>query len=346
MDITAIESKFRPTPDMKSSSAGEGMVATAFPDATRSGVEILQRGGNAVDAACAAAFAIGVCEPQASGIGGETNVILHVDGKTTVLDGSSRAPGLVDINSVSDESLSVGYTGTTVPSTVAVLGDLHRRFGLLKWNEILEPAINIAKEGYKITQFQHQLQVQELPLFKKVPALSGSRYYLKDGSKPFETGDLFTQADLVLILQDIADFGPEYFYTGKPAGIIDEDMRANGGFLRSDDLGRIPWPVERTPITTMYRGLKIATLPPSSGGRMLLHTLSSLDRCPPSLIAGQTPESYSLLAGIFKSALHLNEENIPHPDYYSSEHDFMLSGESAGINIKSMMEKYFPDASG
>ena len=346
MDIAAIESKFHPTPDMKSSSAGGGMVATAFPDATKAGVEMLRRGGNVVDAACASAFAIGVCEPQASGIGGESNVILHIDGKTMVLDGSSRAPGLVDINSVSEESLSVGYTGTTVPSTVAVLGDLHRRFGRLKWNEILEPAINIAKEGYEITQFQHELQVQELPLFKKVPSLSGARYYLKDGLKPFEKGALFTQPDLVLILQDIADFGPEYFYTGKPASIIDEDMRVNGGFLRSDDLARIPWPVERTPITTMYRGLKIATLPPSSGGRMLLHTLGALDRCPSSLIAGQTPESYALLAGIFKSALHLNEENIPHPDTYSPENDIMLSGESLGINIKSMLEKYFPDASG
>lgn len=346
MDITAIESKFRPTLNMKSSSASEGMVATAFPNATRAGVEILRRGGNAVDAACASAFAIGVCEPQASGIGGESKVILHVDGTTIVLDGSGRAPGLADIGSVSEESLSVGYTGTTVPTTVAVLGYLHRRFGLLKWSEILEPAINIAREGYEITQFQHDLQVKELSLFKDVPSLSGARYYLKDGLKPFEKGDLFTQPDLVLILQDIADFGPEYFYTGKPASIMDEDMRANGGFLRSDDLGRIPWPVERKPITTMYRGLKIATLPPSSGGRMLLYTLGALDRCPSSAIAEQTPESYSLLAGIFKSALHLNEENIPSPDSYSLENDFMLTGESAGINIKSMLEKYFPDASG
>ncbi|MCK5200540.1 MAG: gamma-glutamyltransferase, partial [Spirochaetales bacterium] len=303
MNITAIESKFHPTPDMKSSSAGEGMVATAFPHATRAGVEILRRGGNAVDAACASAFAIGVCEPQASGIGGESNAIVNMDGITIALDGSSRAPGLVDINSVDEESLSTGYKGTTVPSTVAVLGHLHRRFGRLKWNEILEPAINIAREGYEITQFQHSLQIQELSLFKELPSLSGALYYLKDGLNPFETGELFTQPDLVLILQDIADFGPEYFYTGKPASIIDEDMRANGGFLRSEDLGRIPWPVERSPITTMYRGLKIATLPPSSGGRMLLYTLGALDRYPSSLIAGQTPESYSLLAGIFKSAL-------------------------------------------
>lgn len=346
MDITAIESAFRPTPDLKCSAAAGGMVATAFPLATRAGVDMLRRGGNAVDAACASAFALGVCEPQASGVGGESNAIVHIDGMTIAVDGSSRAPGLVDISAVSKESLSVGYTGTSVPSTIAVLGHLHRRFGRLKWNEILEPAINIAEEGYEVTRLQSNLQIRELPLFSKIPSLSGARYFLKDGLKPFGIGELFTQPELASLLREIADFGPEYFYTGKPAHCIDQDMRANGGFLRSDDLGRIPWPVERTPITTMYRGLKIATLPPSSGGRMLLFTLGALDRCSPSLITEQTPETYLLLAEIFKTAMQLNEKDTPHPNYYSSQGDIMLSGISADKSVQRILRKVFPDANG
>jgi gamma-glutamyltranspeptidase / glutathione hydrolase len=96
MNIQKIEDSFSKTKNKKNSISKHGMVATAFPNATKAGLEMLQKGGNAIDAACAAALALGVCEPQASGLGGQSMVILHHNGKTVALDGSSRSPSLAD----------------------------------------------------------------------------------------------------------------------------------------------------------------------------------------------------------------------------------------------------------
>ena len=121
MSLGEIESKFTPSNDGKAVSGKNGMVATAFPDATEAGVEILKAGGNAIDAACASALALGVCEPQASGIGGQTMMLIHDGKKTIAIDGSSRAPSLAHVKALYKADRSAGYRATTVPSTLATL---------------------------------------------------------------------------------------------------------------------------------------------------------------------------------------------------------------------------------
>jgi len=163
MKLKAIENHFCPSDDGKCAIARNGMVSTAFPEATEAGVEMLRQGGNAVDAACAAAFALGVCEPQASGIGGQSHAIMHFQGKTIAIDGSSRVPSLAHRDHICEsDELRSGYRATTVPSTPAVLGYLHFRYGSLEWSRILEPAIKMASDGYAITRLQHVLQQREL----------------------------------------------------------------------------------------------------------------------------------------------------------------------------------------
>ena len=177
MKPSKIEAQFQPTDDKKCAAGENGMVATAFPEATQAGVEILEKGGNAIDAACAAAFALGVCEPQASGIGGQSTAIMHVDGKTIAIDGSSRVPSLAHIEQFNNKSeRAIGYRATTVPSTVAVIGHLNFRYGKLKWLDILQPAIRIAREGYRITKLQCDLQARELEKFLSVPSQSGATF--------------------------------------------------------------------------------------------------------------------------------------------------------------------------
>ncbi|MGV7222878.1 MAG: gamma-glutamyltransferase, partial [Nitrospinales bacterium] len=197
MKLNKIEGRFAPTEDGKCATSSGGMVSTAFPEATQAGVEMLRLGGNAIDAAVASAFALGVCEPQASGIGGQSTAIFHFNGNTVALDGSSRVPSLAHIDRIDKKTHRFqGYKATTVPSTPALLGYLHFRYGKLDWSEVLKPAIAIAREGYRITELQHNLQKKEKDKLLSMDSLSGAKYFLKDGQEPYDVGDRFIQNDL------------------------------------------------------------------------------------------------------------------------------------------------------
>jgi gamma-glutamyltranspeptidase/glutathione hydrolase len=254
-------------------------VATQSPQATQAGVEMLELGGNAVDAAVAAALALGVCEPFASGLGGQTMMLIYQGERVIAIDGSSRAPSLAHPNAIYKGDRAIGYRATTVPSTLATLGYVQKCYGILKWNQVLEPAIKLAEEGYPISELQAYLQQRELENFKKVPSESGAKYFLKDG-KPFSPGDIFSQSDLADLLRVLAKKGIKEFYQGKVAKQIDADMRENGGLLRYDDLALIPNPIERTPLVSKFRGLDVYTMPPPGSGRTLLFALNMLNLIP------------------------------------------------------------------
>lgn len=297
-----VESSFKPSEDGKSAESKNGMVATAFPEATMAGVQILKKGGNAIDAACAAALALGVCEPQASGIGGQTMILMHNGKKTLAIDGSSRAPSLAHVNAVYKEDRAKGYRATTVPSTLATLGYVHRHYGELSWSEVVAPAIEIAQGGYRISALQSSLQQKTLKDFDAVESRSGSDYFLKDG-QPYNEGDLFVQKDLANLLKIISDNGVEAFYSNKIAKRIDADMRENGGLLRYDDLAFIPWPIERKPLSRRFREYRIYTMPPSGAGRTLLFSLAMLNRLPVKRFHKDPQRKAHLLVEIFRQAL-------------------------------------------
>ena len=279
MDITKIESGFSPSPDGKAAAAPNGIVATAAPEATEAGVSILKKGGNAVDAAVAAAFALGVCESQASGLGGQTMMLIHIDGKAIAVDGSSRAPSLAHVNAIYKQDRERGYRATTVPSTPATLWYVHQRYGSLCWEEVLEPAVHMAREGYTITPLQHRLQKRELDKFHSIQSKSGAHYFLKDGH-PYPPGDIFRQTDLADLLEKLGKKGVEEFYKGDIAKIIDADMRENGGLLRYDDLALIPWPIIRKSLKRRFRDVTVYTMPLPGAGRTLLFTLLMLNHLP------------------------------------------------------------------
>ena len=316
MRVATSEGRFAPTDDHKAAAAENGMVATAFPDATQAGVEMLRQGGNAVDAACAAALALGVCEPQASGIGGQTMAILHLRGKTITIDGSTRAPSLAHIRQFEKGDHAVGYRASTVPSTIAVLGYLNFRYGKLDWPTVVQPAIRIAQEGYPITPLQHDLQDRSLEQFLSIPTRSGARYFLKEGKTPYGAGEIFKQPELAATLEHLAAHGPRSFYQGKIAQHIDADMRANDGFLRADDLALIPWPVERPALRRRYRDLSIVTLPPPAAGRTLLLVLLMLSHLPSRFLRSRSKESYHFIAETFRKAFLQRRERPFDPNTY------------------------------
>lgn len=316
MDIEKIESGFCPTTDGKAAAAANGMVATAAPEATEAGTAMLRKGGNAVDAAAAAAFALGVCESQAGGLGGQTMMLVHRDGKTVAVDGSSRAPSLAHVQAIYKRDRSKGYRATTVPSTPAVLEYVHRRYGSLPWWEILEPAIRLAREGCAVTPLQNRLQEREMENFLALESRSGARYFLKDG-KPYNPGDIFRQPDLADLLEKIGKKGVKEFYTGNTAKIIDADMRENGGLLRYDDLALIPWPIIRKPLKRKFREISVNTMPLPAAGRTLLFCLLMLNQLPPDTFEGEYDhKKIHLLAEVLREAFLERSDRPFNPNFY------------------------------
>ncbi|KAF6247477.1 gamma-glutamyltransferase [Nitrosopumilus sp. b3] len=303
MKLEKIENSFKPTSDKKSSFAKKGMVSSAFPDATKAGVEMLKKGGNAIDAACATAIALGVCEPQASGLGGQSMAIIHFNGKSFAIDGSSRSPSMAHSSIFTKKKTRLlGYKATTVPSTLALIGFLHERYGTLEWQKIIAPSIHIAKKGYRITQLQHSLQERELKNFLSIKSKSGAKYFLKDGLVPYDVGDRFVQDDLAQTLDAISEYGYRVFYQGNIAKKIDEDMKKNHGLIREEDLAYVPEPLIRKPISRKYRHLTVSTLPPPAAGRTLLLTLMMLNHLPSKFLRSSKPSSYHFVAETFRKA--------------------------------------------
>lgn len=329
MILEKVESQFRPREDGKYAAGRGGMVSSAFPEASRAGAEILREGGNAVDAACATAFALCVCEPQASGIGGQSLAIMHLNDKTIAIDGSSVAPSLAHISRFESGQRASGYRATTVPSTPAVLAYMNFRHGKLPLRRVLEPAIRIAREGYRITELQSFLQRRDKHLFERVSSGSGMRAFYKEGGEPYAPGDLFRQPELAAVLEAIARDGVKAFYHGDIAHEIDEDMRRHDGFLRLDDLALIPWPVERKPISRRYRRVSVATLPPP---RRRLHAADGADDAgvlPQQAAAPRRRQRLPPVGGSLPQGLHAAEGAPLRPRHLSADAQSPQSRQSA-----------------
>ncbi len=328
MRLRRVEGRFHPSPPgapARNATDERGMVASGFPDATNAGARILAEGGNAVDAACAVGFALGVCEPQASGLGGQTVALLHFDGQTTAIDGSSRVPSLAHTERIERQrELRLGYRATTVPSTPATLGWLHSRYGRLPWSEIIAPAIEIARDGYAITALQRDLQERELRYFLRPFGRTAARYFLKHGETPYESGDIFRQPDLANLLELIARGGVEAFYQGDVAEQIDRDMREHDGFLRADDLALIPWPIVRRALRRRYRGVTLATMPPPGAGRVLLLVMMMLNHLKTVALRDVTPENLHFLAESLRKAFLRRIDRPYDPNSYAQVQNKVL----------------------
>jgi gamma-glutamyltranspeptidase/glutathione hydrolase len=335
VSVRRVEESFEPTEDRKCAEAGNGIVSSAFPEATAAGVEMLSQGGNAIDAACAVGFALSVCEPQGSGLGGQAVGLIYFDGKTRAIDGSSRVPSLTHRSRIRLKERRTGYKAATVPSLPAVYGWLHRNYGKLPWKTVMAPAIRVAREGYRITQLQHELQQKELENFLTVPSHSGARYFLRNGGDPYPVGHQFRQTDLASVMEAMSRKGVEAFYTGDIAAQIDADMRANDGLLRADDLALIPWPIERRPVRRRYRSLLVASMPPPGAGQTLLLVLMMLDHLGHRFLADRTPSRYHFMAETFRKAFLQRQDRPYDPNTYPQIREKMMLRRSFALELAS-----------
>lgn len=292
-----------------------GMVSTAHYKATEAAVAVLGEGGTAIDAAVTAAFVLGVCEPQASGIGGQTFMLVHQaePRNTFALDGSSRAPNRATPESLVSIERRLGYSATTVPSTAAVLGYALERHGTIRLERALEPAIQLAEEGFRASSLFHALSKREL---KNLKAHNAGSIFLKGGQRPYAEGATVCQPALAGTLRRLASNGVEDFYTGEIARAIHADMESNGGLLHEDDLAQIPWPIERKPVTTTFQNMRVITFPPPGSGRVLIEMMHLLEQFPEKLWSPDTPRGAHLLTEVIRTAALDRRDRPFDPEFY------------------------------
>lgn len=259
-------------------------VASAHPLATAAGVEILQEGGNAFDAAVAVSAALGVVEPFSSGFGGGGFWLVHraADGKQVMIDGRETAPALAhermyrdaQDNVIRDASLK-GPLAAGIPGMPAGLVHLAEEYGRLPLRQSLAPAIRYAEQGFKVTSRYHRLSAYVADTLRQYPAAAG--IFLQDG-KPPRIGHLVRQEALARTIEAIAEKGLDGFYRGPIAERMVWEARKHGGIWSLQDLDTYRV-VEREPVVFSYRDTRIVSAPPpSSGGIVMAQALSILQQ--------------------------------------------------------------------
>ncbi len=218
-----------------------GVVSAATPEAAAAGREILEAGGNAIDAAIAVSLALAVTEPAGSGLGGQSSFIVHPHkGRPFAINGTSFSPGATPRDAKAEDI--VGHRATTVPSTVRVLDHAWKRYGSgrITWAQLLAPAIRYAEGGFRLGSFRHRSLSREAERLRANP--SASKLFLNpDGTIP-ELNSVFKQPLFAETLKRLAHAGADDFYEGKIAREIAADMSAHGGWITLDDLKNTPPP--------------------------------------------------------------------------------------------------------
>ncbi len=300
--------------------ARHGMVATSNEIASKVGVEILKRGGNAVDAAVAVGLAMAVTFPGAGNIGGGGFMVLRMaDGKTAAIDYREVAPAAAHRDMYVDKkgnlipnASTVGYLSAGVPGTVAGFARALQKYGTMKWRDVVEPALKLAAEGFTVSHsFSEELR-NNSKLLDQFPA--SRRIFLKDG-KFYSEGEVFKQPELAETLRRMREEGPREFYEGRTARLIVEDVKSNGGLITLQDLKNYK-PVEREPLRGTYRGYDIITMPPpSSGGVALLEMLNILENYDIAGMGHQSSGKYHVMIEVMRRAFADRAEFLGDPDF-------------------------------
>ena len=261
-----------------------GLVVSSSDIASDLGADVLAKGGNAVDAAVATAFAMAVTYPFAGNLGGGGFMIVRLPtGETAAFDYREKAPGKAtqtmylgpDGNIVAART-NTGYLAPGVPGTVRGMALAHKRFGKLPWKDVVTPAADLAEKGFVMAaSLARGLNGEVSRGMAPYPASVAA--YGKPGGGQWAEGDRIVLPDLAKTLKAIATDGPDAFYTGWIADLIDADMAANGGLITKADLAAYE-AKERTPIKGTFRGFDIISMPPpSSGGVALVEMLNMLE---------------------------------------------------------------------
>ena len=289
--------------------ASQAMVVTSHFLATREALAVLKAGGNAIDAAVTAAFALAVTQPRSGNIGGGGFMLIasEKEQRVVAIDYREKAPAAASRDMFLDEQGMVvkkrsrfSHLSAGVPGTVAGLILALQKFGTISLKQALEPSIRLARDGFLVTpRFSKGLKARQKVL-QQWPA-SRAVFYRADGSW-YEAGDRFKQAQLAETLERIAKFGKAGFYAGKTADLIVKEMQAHDGLISHADLQNYE-AVERNPVHGIYRGYDVYSMTsPSSGGVHIVQLLNILENYPLAELGHNSAQSIHLMAEAMKRA--------------------------------------------
>ncbi|MCH8921837.1 MAG: gamma-glutamyltransferase [Planctomycetes bacterium] len=296
-------------------SATHGVIVSVSPRASNVGLAVLRRGGTAVDASVATAFALAVTWPEAGNIGGGGFMLIH--------PGAGKKPVCVDYRetapAASTEKMFVKQTDrhnhllVGVPGTVRGLALAHSRFGKLPWRDLLAGSIKLAGEGFEIDETLARGLNSILAESKRYKELQ--RVYGKADGSEWKAGDRLVQPDLAATLRRIAEHGADEFYTGKTAELLAAEMKAGGGIITMDDLAGYRAKVRR-PIHGTFRGHDVyGPPPPSSGGICLVQMLNVLERFPLRRQGRYSPETLHLMIETMRRSFRDRAEHLGDADF-------------------------------
>ncbi|MBN7809749.1 gamma-glutamyltransferase [Algoriphagus sp. H41] len=320
-----------------------GMVVSDHYLASEVGVEILKKGGNAVDATVATAFALAVTHPEAGNIGGGGFIVLmKSDGEVTTFDFREKAPlgaspsmFLDENGKIKDNSNHSGLLSVGVPGTVAGLYQAHQKYGKLPWKDLVNPAIKLAKKGFPMSW----------GLYRAATRLAGGNeswdimrdYFRGADGEIVAPGELWKQAALAKTLQEIRDHGRDGFYKGKVAEEIESYMKANGGIITKADLERYE-AVERRPVKSTFNDFEIFSMPPpSSGGVALIEMMNLMEAADISKVEFNSTAYVHLVAEAMRRAFADRAEFLGDPDFNPEMPvDKLISKEFAKARFKTL----------
>ncbi|WP_373875674.1 gamma-glutamyltransferase [Budvicia aquatica] len=332
--------------------AKNGMVASVNSIATRVGVDVLERGGNAVDAAVAVGYVLAVTHPQAGNIGGGGFMLLRTkDGKTTAIDFREMAPSkasrdmFLDEKGNADSKKSLtSHLASGVPGTVAGFAMATEKYGTMPMSDLIQPALALAKDGFPV----NQTLADDLVQYGREVLLNNDHsraIFFKSGDVPWSKGEILIQTDLAASLDLIAKQGVDAFYKGPIADQIANEMEKNGGLITKADLAAYK-AVERQPVSGTYRGYEVYSMPaPSSGGIHIIQILNILENFDLKSMGQNSADAIHVMSEAMKFAYADRSEYLGDPDFVTVPVGALTSKEYAkSLAAKIDMNKARPSS--
>ncbi len=313
--------------------AKNGLVSSAHPLASEVGVHILKKGGNAADATIATFFALSVVYPRAGNIAGSAFAVYRLsNGEIGSIDGREKAPSKghrdmfldKDGNVIKDLSL-IGHLAVGVPGSVDAMVEMHKKLGKLAWKDLIQPAIELANNGFKLTKREAESLNSTKDNFKKA-----NRYpiHLVREDRPWQEGDVIYYKELAKVLERIRDAGRDGFYKGETAELFVKEMEKGKGIITMEDLANYK-AIWRTPVKTSYKkDYKIISMPPpSSGGIALLQLMQGSENYPFREWGFLNSQTIHTMTELERRVYADRATHLGDPDFYKVPTEMLLNPE-------------------